>query len=111
MGRRFQLEPLNPNRVGGFFASPKGVVVSDSTAAERSLRARIGAYALHSQVDGTAHTQKARDAFLARFETQVDPTGVLPPEERHRRALCARKEYMTRLALKSAKARRKSSAA
>ena len=37
------------------------------------MRARIAAYTLHSQVDGTAHTQKARDAFLARFEAQVDP--------------------------------------
>ncbi len=79
------------------------------TPADRTMRARIAAYTLHSQVDGTAHTQKARDAFLAQFEALVDPDCVLSPEERRRRALLARKAHMSRLAMKSAKARRKAS--
>lgn len=71
------------------------------------MRSRIAAYTLHSQVDGKAHTEKARAAFQSKFERDVDPEGVLPEAERLRRAECARKAYYTRLALKSAQARRK----
>jgi hypothetical protein len=46
---------------------------------------------------------------MNRFERQVDPDGVLSPEERARRAGHARKAYFTRLALRSAQARRRSS--
>lgn len=56
------------------------------TPAERSLRGRLAAYTLHSQRDSRAHTEPAREAFLARFEKEVDPTGALSPEERARRA-------------------------
>ncbi len=50
-------------------------------------------------------------ARLACFERQVDPDGVLPPDERARRARHARKAYFARLALRSAQARRKASGA
>jgi hypothetical protein len=43
---------------------------------------------------------------LARFEAEVDPDGILSPEERRRRAEHARSAYFVRLALASAKARR-----
>jgi hypothetical protein len=43
---------------------------------------------------------------MDRFERQVDPDGTLKPEERARRAGHARKAYFTRLALRSAQARR-----
>jgi len=76
------------------------------TPEERSLRGRIGAHALHSQVDGRQHTQPARDAFAARFERQVDPDGTLPPMERRRRAEHAKRAYMLSLALKSSQSRR-----
>lgn len=49
---------------------------------------------------------KAQDAFLSRFEKQVDPEGTLPPKERAFRAAHARKAYFTKLALKSAQSRR-----
>jgi hypothetical protein len=49
-------------------------------------------------------------ALLDRFERQVDPDGVLSPAERARRAGHARKAYFTRLALRSAQARRKTPA-
>lgn len=77
------------------------------TPAERSLRARLAAHTLHSQVDPTEHTAPARAAFLARFEDQVDPDRVLPEFERRRRAEHAKKAYFARLALKSAQARRR----
>lgn len=56
----------------------------------------------------TARTHNGRQAFLARFEREVDPDGVLLPAERARRAENARKAYFKRLALKSARARRRS---
>jgi hypothetical protein len=75
--------------------------------AERSLRARLAAYALHSQRDPRETTAKARAAFLAKFEREADPKGVLPLEERRRRAESLRRAHFARLALGSVKARRK----
>ncbi len=80
------------------------------TPEQRSLQSRIAAHTLHSKVDATAHTAPARKAFLERFEREVDPEGVLPLGERRRRAEHARKAYFTRLALRSAQARRKDAA-
>ena len=74
--------------------------------AERSNRARLAAHVLHSQVDARAHTEPARNAFMARFERQVDPGETLDPKERLRRAEHAKKAYFLGLAIKSAKARR-----
>ena len=88
----------------------KGEVMSDSlTPGERSLRGRIGAYVLHSRYDSGELTRAARAAFETKFEREVDPDGVLPLEERHRRAEMARKAHYARLALASAEARRKRS--
>jgi hypothetical protein len=75
------------------------------TPAQLSLRARAAAYALHAQ--GGTSTAKGTAAFLARFEREVDPDGLLPMEERVRRADLARRSYMTKLALKSSRARGK----
>lgn len=66
--------------------------------AERSLRGRMGAYALHARYDARQTTAAARDAFLRRFLDEVDPGRVLPESERLRRAAAARKAYFTRLA-------------
>jgi hypothetical protein len=74
--------------------------------AERSLRARMAAHAMHARNDPAETTAKARAAFLDRFEREADPDGVLPPEERRRRAAHLRSAHFTRLALASAKARR-----
>ena len=73
---------------------------------ERSLRARLAAYAMHSQHDSRDTSAPGRAAFLARFEADVDPDGRLDPEERHRRAEHARSAYFARLALASVAARR-----
>lgn len=75
------------------------------TPQERVLRARLAAHAQHAQ--GRTNTEPARAAFLERFGREVDPDGKLDPKERARRAEHAKKAYFTRLALKSAKARRK----
>jgi len=77
-----------------------------ASRAERSLRARLAAYALHAQHDPRETTANGRAAFLARFDREVDPEGLLEPDERRRRAEQARRAYFTRLALASAKARR-----
>ena len=74
------------------------------------MRGRIGAYRLHATHDPRETTARARAAFLARFEREVDEDGVLEPAERARRATAARKAHMARLALKSAQSRSKGSA-
>lgn len=77
------------------------------TPAERTMRARLAAHTLHAMVDSREHTEPARQAFMERFEDQVDPDRVLSLAERRRRAEQAKKAYFTRLALKSVQARRK----
>jgi len=73
----------------------------------RRQRARIAAFALHSQ--GKTNTAAATRAFLAAFEDRVDPNRELPEEERQRRALAARRAHMARLALRSVRARQRRS--
>jgi hypothetical protein len=72
-----------------------------------ALRGRIGAFRLHATHDPRETTKKARAAFDARFLREVDPEGVLPEEERHRRAQYARKAYFAQLARRRAAARRR----
>ena len=72
---------------------------------ERTLRARLGAHVLHAQRDSRAITQPARAAAFQRFIDQVDPERILPETERLRRAEHARRAHMTRIALKSVRAR------
>jgi hypothetical protein len=73
----------------------------------RSQRARVAALTRWSREDPKPALERTRAAFDRRFEREVDPDGVLSPEERTRRAAAARKAYFARLALKSAKARRR----
>lgn len=77
------------------------------TPEQRRTKARAAAYARWAREDDpSAATSAAREAFLKRFEDQVDPTGRLAPQERARRAQAARKAYFQALALKSSMARR-----
>ena len=69
----------------------------------RSLRGRMGAYALHAKHDVMETSAPGRAAFMARFDREVDPEGVLPEAERSRRAEAAKKAYFTRLGYLSAK--------
>lgn len=75
------------------------------------MAARVGAYRLHATRDSRELTRPAREAFIARFEREVDVEGVLPAAERTRRAKAALKAHMTLLAMKSAKSRRRTRAA
>ena len=79
---------------------------SGLSLSQRSLRARLAAHAMHARHDSREITANARKAFVARFERQVDPDGVLPVAERQRRAEHAMRAHMTRLALRSAQVRR-----
>jgi hypothetical protein len=73
--------------------------------AETSLRGRIGAAVLPATRDSRETTAAGRRAFRDRFEREVDPDGVLPPEERARRAKAAKTAYFSRLSLAALKAR------
>ena len=63
----------------------------------------MGGLALAAMADPKVYTAPARQAALARFDHEVDPKGVLPPEERSRRAEAAKR--FTQLAFQSVKAR------
>jgi hypothetical protein len=76
------------------------------TPAERALRARAAAYAMHAKHDSKKAALRGQAALLAKFERQVDPDGLLTPGERRRRALHARRAHMASLALISAQSRR-----
>jgi hypothetical protein len=79
-----------------------------ATPGDRALVARLAAHESWARTeDRQARTAPARQAFLGRFEAEVDPEGVLPPQERARRAESARQAHMTRMALRSAQARRR----
>ena len=76
--------------------------------AQRVLRARLAAQALHSLVDPKKHTEAARRAGPGNLDywlRRVDPEGSLRQRERVRRAESAKKAHFTRLAFKSAQAR------
>lgn len=51
----------------------------------------MAAYRLHATHDPRETTKPARDAFMARFEREVDPDGRLSEAERRRRAEAAKK--------------------
>jgi hypothetical protein len=64
----------------------------------KNINARIAAEISWARTsDRSARTRPAREAFLKRFEREVDPDGKLPPEERRRRAEHAKRAYMLRL--------------
>ena len=81
-------------------------VTSQFDPDEMSRRGRIGAHTLHSRYDSRELTRPAREAFLSKFEREVDPNGTLSSEERARRADHARRAHMARIARLSAIARR-----
>lgn len=81
------------------------------TPEQRTQRSVIANYTRWSRVtDTTAATAAAREAFLAKFEDEVDPLRELPEGERARKAEYARKAYFARLGFASSKSRGKSKA-
>ena len=80
---------------------------SAAARADRVALARIAAYSSWAKTeDRSARTRRARAAFLARFENEVDSDRVLRVEVRRQRAEAAKRAYFYRLSLKSAKKRR-----
>jgi hypothetical protein len=78
----------------------------ERTTTERILAAEVAAHIRWAnEPDRTAATAKTRNAFLAGFEAEVDPDGLLDPE-RAKRAANARAAHFKRMALASVKARR-----
>lgn len=62
------------------------------------MRARIAAEISWARTaDRSARTRPARQAFLKRFEREVDPDGKLSPDDRARRAEYALRAYMLQL--------------
>ena len=86
------------------------------TAEQRSELARAAALARWANEDGHAQARIAQRGLLARFEREVDPGGVLPAEERLRRARERRRAYLAELsprgiaALRARAAQRRASA-
>jgi len=75
---------------------------------ERSIIASIASHESWARTpDRAARTAPARAAMAARFEREVDPDNVLPPHERAKHAENAKSAYYKRLALRSARARRR----
>ena len=77
------------------------------TPEEASLRGRLGAAVLRARHDPDEYTKKARDAAWQRFLDEVDPERELAPAEREKRAKAAQRAHMLRIALASARARRR----
>jgi hypothetical protein len=78
------------------------------TPAERSLRARLGAHALHAKHDPRETTAAARDAARSKLDARLaDEHGIdLDAPDAARRLEHARRAHFSRLALKAARARR-----
>jgi len=75
----------------------------------KAINKRIAAEVSWSRTaDRSARTKPGRQAFLDRFEREVDPEGKLPSDERRRRAQHALRAHMMRLAKRSSTARRRS---
>jgi hypothetical protein len=78
------------------------------TPEQRRRHAKLAALSRWSRDDAPrAGTEKAREAFIERFERQVDPNHVLPEGQRRRAAKNALAEHMLRLSLAAARARAK----
>jgi len=73
-----------------------------------ALRGRIGGLIRSAHHDGREMTAKARAGFQSKLEREVDPDGVLPPEERRRRADALRRAHLAMASLAAAMARQRS---
>lgn len=81
------------------------------TPAERSLRASAASLTYWSQVpDRELAMKPLRDGFRRKLEQQVDPDGVLAPEERARRAEFARRAHLANASRLGVKSRRERAA-
>jgi hypothetical protein len=77
--------------------------MAKNSAADRRVIARIAGLTNAARHDAAEMTAPARSGFLARFEREADPEGVLTPEERERRATLLLRAHMSRLGRKASK--------
>ena len=86
-----------------------------ASPAERRLQAQAASLTYWSQVrDRSAAMKPLRDGFIRKLEQQVDPDGVLDPQERARRVDMGRRAHLanaSRIAAKAARERRERAAA
>lgn len=81
------------------------------TPEERSRRASIASNTRWARTpDRRGATSRARRAWEARFEREVDPNNELDPETRAKLAANARKAFYQRFSQKGVQARRKKAA-
>ncbi len=76
---------------------------------ERSLIGALAAEIRWSRVDKEGRregTRAAREAWALAFEKEVDPEGLLDPDERAMRARNLRRAHLLRMSLKSVESRR-----
>lgn len=76
------------------------------TPAQRTLRARVAAYARAAKY-GPEVTRPAFNGRMAKLMAEVDPEGTLPDWERQRRATALMRSQMSALSLKASRARSK----
>lgn len=87
-------------------------MTDEERRAAQSIGGRIGAHRRWARtVDRTAATTPGTTGFLARFEREVDPDGVLTPPERARRAKNALSAYMADLSRRGTRARKQQGSA
>jgi hypothetical protein len=85
--------------------------ISPLSPAQLSERARIAANTRWAkEPDRLAATAPGRRAMLEVFERQVDPEGILAPEERAKRVENARKAQLARARLKASRKRQEAAA-
>ncbi len=73
---------------------------------QRTIRASIAAHTRWSKTptaERTRQAERGQAGLLARFAAEVDPQGVLTPEERDKLARNAYTAHMKRLALRSSR--------
>jgi hypothetical protein len=91
--------------------TPESIAEQERATVEAAIRSQIGRLGALSSWAKTenrsARTAPARRKMLERFEREVDPGNQLTPAERAKRAEFAREAHFTRLAMKSAQARRR----
>jgi hypothetical protein len=75
-----------------------------------ALRGRVGGLVRSARHDGREMTASARAAYLTKLQEQVDPAGVLPLDERRRRAEALRRARLAQASLAAAEKRRASRA-
>ena len=73
----------------------------DLTPAERTLRARLGAYSRIAAADynGVEATRSAKSAYWAKYYAEVDPAAELPFAEHEQKAKAAWQRDMLRARL------------